>query len=235
MNGVGGGDGMLPERVREPVRVLVADDEALVRAGVRLILGHAEDIVVAAEADSGSAAVALARRGEFDVVLMDIRMPGMDGITATERICAQAPGVKVVVLTTFVEHDYIARALRAGAAGFVLKDTGPRELIDAVRGAADGHAILSPRVTRYVIAEYLQTDVGRGAEARRRVAVLTDRERKVLTLVGLGQSNAEVARQLYLGEGTVKTHVSHILTKLGCTNRVQAAIVAHDAGMLDGR
>ncbi|RSM59948.1 DNA-binding response regulator [Kibdelosporangium aridum] len=214
------------------IRVLLADDEQLLRAGVRLVLRHAEDIEVAAEAEDGAQAVEMACRLGVDVVLMDIRMPGMDGLAALDQIIAKAPAVHVVMLTTFGEHDYIARALRAGAAGFILKDTGPQELIQAVRAAAHGGAILSPRITREIINEYLNGDEGRTAEARRLVGTLTEREREVLVMIGLGASNADAARRLYMGEGTVKTYVSRILSKLGCANRVQAAIIAHDAGVL---
>ena len=216
----------------ERIQVLLADDERLIRAGVRLVLRHAEDIEVSAEAENGAQAVELACRLPIDVALVDIRMPGTDGLTTVEQISQRAPRVKAVVLTTFGEPDYIARALRAGAAGFLLKDIGPRDLIQAVRTAAHGGAILSPRITRDLIAQYLAADDVKRAEARRLVSSLADREREVLVLVGLGLSNAEAGRRLYMGEGTVKTYVSRILTKLGCANRVQAAIIAHDAGLL---
>ncbi|MBP2330460.1 DNA-binding NarL/FixJ family response regulator [Kibdelosporangium banguiense] len=217
------------------IRVLLADDERLLRAGIRLVLRHAEDIEVIAEADDGSQAVELACQMPVDVVLMDIRMPGTDGLTAAEQMAERAPGVKVVMLTTFGEHDYITRALRGGAVGFILKDTGPQELIQAVRAAAHGGAILSPRITKDLIDQHVTTNDTRTTEARRLVSDLTDRERQVLVLIGLGTSNAEAARRLYMGEGTVKTYVSRILAKLGCANRVQAAIIAHDAGMLPTR
>lgn len=214
------------------IRVMLADDEQLLRTGVRLVLKHADDIEVVAEAEDGAQAVELACGLNIDVVLMDIRMPGVDGLTAVEQIARRAPTVRAVMLTTFGEHDYIARALRAGAAGFILKDTGPQELIHAVRAAAHGDAILSPRITRNIIDEYLMADAVRAAEARRLVGTLTDREREVLVMIGLGVSNAEAARHLYMGEGTVKTYVSRILAKLRCANRVQAAIIAHEARIL---
>jgi len=214
------------------VRVLLADDEMLVRAALRMVLSHAEDIEIVAEAGDGAQAVDLATRHNVDVVLMDVRMPGMDGLTAAKELAARAPLVRVVMLTTFGEGEYVAQALLVGAAGFLLKDSGPEELIHAVRAAADGHAILSPRITRELIDRYVVTSAGRITEARRRVGTLTDRERDVLVMVGLGLSNAETGRQLFLGEGTVKTHVRHILTKLDCANRVQAAILARDAGLL---
>ncbi|EKX68847.1 response regulator transcription factor [Streptomyces ipomoeae] len=223
---------MTSENSARPVRVLLADDERLLRAGLRLVLAHADDIDVVAEAADGAEAVDLAVRHRVDVVLMDIRMPGTDGLTAAEMLASRAPSVRVVMLTTFGEAEYVTRALAAGAAGFVLKDTGPQELIQAVRVAASGDAILSPRVTRDLIEEYVITNARRADEARRLVGLLTERERDVLVLIGQGLSNAEVGRRLYLGEGTVKTHVRHILAKLDCANRVQAAILAHEAGLL---
>lgn len=215
-----------------PIRVLLVDDEALLRAGIRLVLSHAADIEVVAEAGDGAEGVELALRHRVDVVLMDIRMPGLDGLAAAERLAALAPSVKVVMLTTLGEDEYITRALTVGAAGFVLKDTGPQDLIHAVRVAAAGDAILSPRITRSLIEQHVMANASRTTEARRLVSLLTERERDVLVLVGLGMSNGEAGRQLYLGEGTVKTHVRHILAKLGCDNRVQAAIIAHEAGLL---
>ncbi|MFK0288593.1 response regulator [Streptomyces sp. NPDC090499] len=218
----------------EPIRVLLADDEALLRVALRLILGHAGDIDVVAEAVNGSEAVDLVVRHRVDVVLMDIRMPGTDGLAAAETLAGLAPAVRVVMLTTFGEDEYVTRALAAGAAGFVLKDSGPQELIQAVRVAASGEAILSPRITRGLIEQHVVTNARRAAEARRRVDMLTARERDVLALVGLGLSNADAGGRLHLGEGTVKTHVRSILAKLGCANRVQAAILAHEAGLLKG-
>ncbi|MDX3638076.1 response regulator transcription factor [Streptomyces sp. MB09-02B] len=215
-----------------PIRVLLADDEALMRAGLRLVLTRAEGIEVVAEAADGAEAVDLAVSHRIDVVLMDIRMPRVDGLAAAERLATLASSVQVVMLTTFGEDEYITRALQAGATGFVLKDTGPQELIQAVRIAARGDAILSPRVTRDLIEQYVLTHGRRHAAARRLLQVLTAREQEVLILVGLGLSNAGIGRRLYLGEGTVKTHVRHILTKLDCANRVQAAILAHEAGLL---
>jgi len=212
--------------------VLLVDDEALLRAGVRMVLSHAPDIDVVAEACDGAEGVDLALRHHVDVVLMDIRMPGMDGLTAVERLTKLAPSVRTVVLTTLGEDDYVTRALTAGAAGFVFKDTGPRDLIHAVRVAAAGDAILSPRITRRLIEQHVTANASRGALVRHMVGRLTERERDVLVLIGLGLSNGEAGRRLSLGEGTVKTHVKHILAKLGCANRVQAAILAHEAGLL---
>jgi DNA-binding NarL/FixJ family response regulator len=212
--------------------VLLADDEELLRAGVKLILRHADDVEVVAEADNGAQAVEEARQHMVDVALLDIRMPVMDGLTALEQIARVAPQVQVLILTTFGEEEYVARALRAGAVGFLLKDSGPDELIQAVRAAAAGQPVLSPRITRQLIDRYVCADRGRSERARRRIGELTERERDVLEMIGAGLSNAEIGKQLYLGDGTVKTHVSRILQKLGCANRVQAAILAHDAGLL---
>ncbi|MGI5490190.1 response regulator [Microtetraspora malaysiensis] len=215
-----------------PIRVLLSDDEALLRTGVRLILEHADDIAVVAEASDGAQAVAAALKHQVDVALLDIRMPGMDGLAAVAELSRTAPAVKSIVLTTFGEEENLAGALRAGAAGFLLKDIGPQELIHAVRTVADGHAILAPQLTRRILDRYLHRADQRATEL---IAILSERERQVLVLVGGGCSNAEIAKELFMGEGTVKTHVSRILTKLGCGNRVQAAIIAHDAGILPDR
>jgi DNA-binding NarL/FixJ family response regulator len=214
------------------IRVLLADDEALIRTGIRLVLETTDDIEIAAEAATGAEAVELVRRHRIDVALLDIRMPKLDGLAAAEQIIAQVPHTRVVMLTTFGEDEYVARALRAGAAGFLLKDTTPDGLIEAVRIAAAGEAILSPKITRHLIDRYVGPEDSRGDLARRRLEVLTERERDVLILIGDGSSNAEIAKSLLLSEGTAKAHVSRILTKLDCTNRVQAAILAHDAGLL---
>ncbi len=214
------------------IRVMLADDEALIRAGIRLILGNAEEIEIVAEAGDGREAVELARRHTVDVALLDIRMPKVDGLAAAAEIRRLVPRTQVVMLTTFGEEEYVARALRAGAAGFLLKDTPPDELIQAVRVAARGEAILSPRITRQLIDRYVGPEDTRAAEAKQQLAVLTDKEREVVVLVGRGQSNGEIAASLFMSEGTAKAHVSRILNKLGCTNRVQAAILAHDAGLL---
>ncbi|MGV9772489.1 response regulator [Streptosporangium sp. NPDC003464] len=215
-----------------PIRVLLSDDEALLRTGVRLILEHADDIAVVAEASDGAEAVAAALKHQVDVALLDIRMPGMDGLAAVAELSRTVPTVKSIMLTTSGEEENLAGALRAGAAGFLLKDTGPQELVHAVRTVADGHAILAPQLTRRILDRYLQRENRRAGEL---IAVLSEREREVLVLVGAGHSNAEIAKDLFMGEGTVKTHVSRILTKLGCGNRVQAAIIAHDAGILPDR
>ncbi|KOV82086.1 LuxR family transcriptional regulator [Nocardia sp. NRRL S-836] len=197
------------------------------RAGIRLILENDPEITVVAEASDGRQAVEHARAHRVDVALLDIRMPGGDGLKAAEQIAAST---NVVMLTTFGEDAYVAQALKAGATGFLLKDTPPQELINAVRKAAAGEPILAPQITRRLIERHL-TAPDNGARARRRIDALTETEREVLTLVGAGLSNAEIGARLHLATGTVKAHVSRILPKLGCANRVQAAIVAHDAGL----
>jgi DNA-binding NarL/FixJ family response regulator len=213
------------------IRVLLADDEAMIRAGVRAILATAGDIDFVAEAADGRQAVELVRAHRPDVALLDIRMPGLDGLTAAAEIAAVAPATRLIILTTFGEDEYIARALGSGATGFLLKASDPRELIIAVRAVADGAAFLSPVIARRVIDGYSDVGLRRAAEARHRVEALTEREREVLALLGTGHSNAEIARTLYVVEGTVKAHVSAILIKLAVRNRVQAAIVAYEAGL----
>ncbi|MFD0023448.1 response regulator [Streptomyces sp. NPDC058382] len=215
------------------IRVLVADDEALMRAGIRLILENAEDIRVVAEAGDGREAAAACRAQDIDVALLDIQMPGRDGIAAAEDITRLSPRTCVVMLTAFGEEESVTRALRAGASGFLLKDTGPAELIRAVQRAAEGEPVLAPRITRQLLERHVKS--GRNTEtALRRTGVLTPAEHDVLRLLGTGLSNAEIADQLYLSAGTVKAHISRILTRTGCANRVQAAVLAHDAGLLTG-
>ncbi|MGY5124235.1 response regulator [Streptomyces nigrescens] len=214
------------------VRVLLADDEDLVRSGLTLILQADPGISVVAEASDGAQAVHLARTHQPDVVLMDIRMPVMDGLAATKEIAKLPRSPKVVVLTTFDLDEYVHAALQAGAMGFLLKNTPPRDLIRAVKTVDSGDAMLAPSVTRRLLAAFATRATDRTADARDRVADLTVREREVLKLVGEGKSNAEIGRCLHMGEATVKTHVSRVLAKLQCANRVQAAIVAHDAGLL---
>jgi DNA-binding NarL/FixJ family response regulator len=215
------------------IRVLLVDDEALVRRGLRLILDSAGDIQVVAEATGGAEAVPLAARHRADVVLMDVRMRGGDGLTATRHLLALDSAPRVVVLTTFDLDEYVFAALQAGASGFLLKDTPPQELIQAVRVVAAGDAMLSPSVTRRLIAQFVSRSSARPAEARRLVQAITDRERQVLTLLGEGLSNSEISARLLTSEATVKAQVSSILAKIGASNRVQAAILAHDAGLLD--
>jgi DNA-binding NarL/FixJ family response regulator len=220
------------------IRVLLADDETMVRAGVRAILDTDEAIEVVAEAADGAEAVELVRRHRPDVAVLDIRMPRMDGLAAGAEIRRTVPETTVVILTTFSEDAYIARALGDGASGFLLKSGDPRELIAGLKAVAEGAAYLSPRVAQRVIAE-LSTGAGGGAMARaaaakEQVAVLSPRELEVLGLVGAGLSNAEIARRLFLVEGTVKAYVSAILLRLAVKNRVQAAIVAYEAGLVTG-
>lgn len=216
------------------IRVLIADDEALMRAGIRLILENAEDIEVVAEAGDGREAAAACRAQDVDVALLDIQMPARDGIAAAEDIARLSPRTCVVMLTAFGEGASVTRALRAGASGFLLKDTGPAELIRAVQLAARGEPVLAPRITRQLLEQHVRSD--RDTEAAlRRTEELTPVERDVLRLLGTGLSNAEIADQLYLSAGTVKAHISRILTRTGCANRVQAAVLAHDAGLLTDR
>ncbi|MFL6098775.1 MAG: response regulator [Actinomycetales bacterium] len=216
------------------IRVLLVDDEALVRGGLRMILESADDLQVVGEADDGTKAVDAVRRDRPDVVLMDVRMPGLDGLSAAAQVLQLPEPPRVVILTTFGLDQYVFAALEAGASGFLLKDTPPRDLIAAVRVVAGGEAMLSPAVTRSLIGHFAR---GRGTSRRdaaaTRVALLTDRETDVLMAVGRGLSNAEIGRELFLSEATVKAHVSRLLTKLDATNRVQVAILAHDAGLLD--
>jgi DNA-binding NarL/FixJ family response regulator len=216
------------------IRVLLVDDEELVRFGLRTVLEAAGDFEVVGEAGDGATAVAAARELKPDVVLTDIRMPGMDGLAATRQILAQPDPPQVAVLTTFHVDEYVYAALAAGAAGFLLKDTPPRQIAAAVRAVADGTATLSPAVTAGLIESYVdRRSAPRKAEALRRLADLSDREREVLTLLGSGDSNAELAKKMYVSEATVKTYVSRLLTKLDLANRTQAAILAHEAGLLE--
>ncbi|MFE1932099.1 response regulator [Streptomyces sp. NPDC059474] len=218
----------------EPIRVLLADDEAMIRYGVRLILRHAEGIDVVAEAADGHAAVKEAAAHRPDVALVDIRMPVCDGLAAIAPLLALDPAPRVVMLTTFGDDDNVVRALREGAAGFLLKDEGPQELISAVRAAAAGDAVLSPGVTGTVISQMLRSSTPQGAGgalADERIARLTGREREVLAMLGQGLSNQDIAGRLGIGVGTVKSHVGAILDKTGSASRLQAALLAHRTGV----
>ncbi|KUJ70979.1 LuxR family transcriptional regulator [Streptomyces albus subsp. albus] len=217
-----------------PVRLLLVDDDPLVRAGLRLMLGGGSGIEIVAEARDGSEVAALVDEHAPDVVLMDIRMPMLDGLAATEELRRRADPPEVVILTTFHADEQVLRALRAGAAGFVLKDTPPAELVSAVLRVAAGDPVLSPVVTQQLITHV----AGGGRDLRRNRARdlldgLAEREREVAVAVGRGRSNAEIGAELFMSIPTVKTHVSRILTKLGLNNRVQVALLAHDAGLLD--
>jgi DNA-binding NarL/FixJ family response regulator len=214
------------------VRVLLVDDDALVRAGLRLILSAADDVEVVGEAGDGTDAVAAVREHRPDVVLMDIRMPKMDGITATAALRHLPQPPQVIVLTTFQADAHVLSALRAGASGFLVKDTPPEEIINAVRVVASGDAIISPSVTRTLLTHFGDVDASdRHRAAAQRLATLTERELEVATAIGTGASNAEVAASLYMSEATVKAHVSRLLTKLDASNRVQIALAVHDAGL----
>ena len=215
------------------VRVGVVDDQPLIRTGLRSMIDHAADVELVGEAADGEGAVELARRERPDVVLMDIRMPVLDGIEATRRICSDAElsGVRVVVLTTFDVDDYVHAAIRAGASGFLLKDAPPEDVLDAIRVVARGDALLAPRVTRRIIAELAaRPDPDRAAPPQ--LDVLTDREREVLSLVGRGLSNAEIGARLYVSPATAKTHVSHVMTKLYARDRAQLVVIAYESGLI---
>jgi DNA-binding NarL/FixJ family response regulator len=215
------------------IRVLLADDQALVRGSFRVLIDTAPGLASAGEAANGAEAVALARREKPDIVLMDIRMPGMDGIEATRRITADphAQGVRVLILTTYDLDEYVFAALRAGASGFLLKDTRPADLLTGIRVVAAGDALLAPSVTQRLIAEFT-----RHPEPRFEPAVtlreITAREREVLTLIGLGHSNTEIASRLHVSQSTVKAHVGRLLMKLNARDRVQLVITAYDAGLV---
>ena len=212
------------------IRVLVADDQSMVRAGFRMLLSGEEDIEVVAEARDGREAVDKAARFDPTVVLMDIRMPELDGLEATRRIIAANDSARILILTTFGLDEYIYEALTAGASGFVLKDDPPEQLIAAVRTVAAGEALLSPTITKRVIEQFAR--ISRPAPPKE-LDELTARERDILRLIAAGLSNAEIGERLYIGETTVKTHVTHILQKLGLRDRVQAVVLAHETGMLE--
>jgi DNA-binding NarL/FixJ family response regulator len=213
------------------IRVVVADDQALVRGGFRLILQTQPDIEVVGEAADGREAVAQAREQRPDVVLMDIRMPGMDGLEATRRLMTTQNPPRVLMLTTFDLDEYVYDALRAGASGFLLKDVRPEQLADAVRAVAAGDTLLAPAITRRLVEQYLRrpppgarTPLGRGE--------LTNRELDVLRLVARGRSNQQIADTLFLGESTVKTHLTHLFAKLGLRDRAQAVVLAYESGLI---
>jgi DNA-binding NarL/FixJ family response regulator len=214
------------------IRVLITDDQALVRAGFREIVGSAGDLDVVGEAATGAEAVRLAQQSRPDIVLMDIRMPEMDGIEATRRIAATVPGSRVLVLTTFDLDEYVFAALRAGAAGFLLKDTQSAALLDAIRTVAGGDALLAPGVTRRLIAEFVTRPEPPPRPRAGLPAAITAREGEVLVLVAEGLSNAEIGQRLHITAGTAKTHVAHLLLKLAARDRVQLVITAFQAGLV---
>jgi DNA-binding NarL/FixJ family response regulator len=218
------------------VRVLLADDDALIRAGLAVVLGTAPDLKVVAEAADGIEAVDLCLRQEPDVVLMDVRMPGIDGIEATRRLVACQPDIKILILTTFQDDEYVYGALRAGASGFLLKRASPERLLDAVRTVAAGEALLDPSVTQGLIRRFLATGgsqvPGPPAEARRQLDRLTERGRQVLLLVAQGRSNAEIADLLVIAESTAKTHVKRVLAKIDVHDRAQAVVFAYRNGLI---
>ena len=211
------------------IRVLVADDQPLVRTGLATMVGATDDVVVVGEAANGAEAVALARETRPDVVLMDVRMPVLDGIEATRRVVAEVPSARVVVLTTFDADEYVWEALRAGASGFLLKDVRPEALVEAIRVVAAGEALLAPAVTRRLVDELAARPARLDASV---LAPLTDREREVLALVGRGLTNEEIGAALYMSPATAKTHVGRILAKLGARDRVRLVVVAYESGLL---
>jgi DNA-binding NarL/FixJ family response regulator len=213
------------------IRVALVDDDALVRAGLSLILGGASDVEIVGEAEDGVTGLEMIRRTAPDVVLMDIRMPRLDGLEATARLMRRSNPPRVIVLTTFDADEYVVRALGDGASGFLLKDTPPAQIVDAVRKVAAGEPMLSPSVTAQLIRQVANQPTGdRGAKARELLERLSEREREVAIAVGRGLSNADIAEELYMSVATVKAHVSRLLDKLDADNRVQVAIVVHDAG-----
>jgi DNA-binding NarL/FixJ family response regulator len=212
------------------IRVLVADDQSMVRAGFRMLLSREQDIEVVAEASNGVEAIEAAARFRPTVVLMDIRMPRLDGLQATRRILAADDTARILILTTFDLDEYIYEALRAGASGFVLKDDPPEQLLAAIRTVAAGDALLSPAVTKRVIRQFARIPQSSPPE---RLDELTERELEVFRLIARGLSNAEIGQELYISDTTVKTHITHILQKLGLRDRVQAVVLAYETGLFD--
>ncbi|HLS46116.1 MAG TPA: response regulator transcription factor [Ornithinicoccus sp.] len=220
-----------------PIRLFLVDDQELVRAGFRMVLDAQDDMTVVGEAGDGTAALAAIATTHPDVVLMDIRMPRMDGVEATRRLTEVGERPKVLVLTTFDLDEYAFAALKAGAAGFLLKDAGPAELLTAIRAVHDGDAVVAPSTTRRMLDRFVEhlpgaDDPTAAAAAQQRLEPLTDREREVLVAVGRGLSNTEIAAELFLAEATVKTHIGRILHKLGLRDRVQMVITAYETGMV---
>ena len=226
---------MSSHEVTAPVTVVLADDQALMRMGFRMVLEAQDGIEVVGEAADGASALAQARALRPDVILMDVRMPGMNGIEATEAITAQCPGTRVLILTTFDLDEYAFAGLRAGASGFLLKDTRPAELAEAVRTVASGEAVVSPRVTQRMLemfASHLPQDGQEAVVQDERIAALTPREHEILVLMAQGMSNAEIAEHLVVSATTVKSHVGNVLAKLDVRDRVQAVVVAYETGLM---
>jgi DNA-binding NarL/FixJ family response regulator len=216
-----------------PIRLLIADDQALVRSGLRMLVDSADDMEIVGEAATGTAAVAMTRELKPDVVVMDIRMPEMDGVEATRRICADASlsDVRVLILTTFDLDEYVFSGLRAGASGFVLKDAEPDDLLEAVRVVASGETLLAPTITGRLVAEFVRQPSADRAVPRD-LTDLTEREREILTAVGRGLSNTEIGAELFISPATVKTHVGRVLQKLGARDRAQLVVIAYESGLV---
>ena len=224
-----------PGEVSGPISVVLADDQALMRMGFRMVLEAEDDINVVGEASDGTAALAQAKALNPDVILMDVRMPGMNGIEATERIAQECPGTRVLILTTFDLDEYAFAGLRAGASGFLLKDTRPTELAEAIRTVASGEAVVSPRITQRMLEMFASSLPSSGAPPRisdSRIDALTPREKEILVLMSQGLSNAEIAEHLVVSATTVKTHVGNVLAKLDVRDRVQAVVVAYETGLM---
>ena len=224
-----------PGEVSGPISVVLADDQALMRMGFRMVLEAEEDITVVGEASDGTSALAQARALHPDVILMDVRMPGMNGIEATERIAQECPGTRVLILTTFDLDEYAFAGLRAGASGFLLKDTRPAELAEAIRTVASGEAVVSPRITQRMLEMFASSLPNSGTPAQAsdpRIDSLTPREKEILVLMSQGMSNAEIAEHLVVSATTVKTHVGNVLAKLDVRDRVQAVVVAYETGLM---
>ena len=224
-----------PGEVSGPISVVLADDQALMRMGFRMVLEAEDDINVVGEASDGTAALAQAKALHPDVILMDVRMPGMNGIEATERIAQECPGTRVLILTTFDLDEYAFAGLRAGASGFLLKDTRPTELAEAIRTVASGEAVVSPRITQRMLEMFATSLPNSGTPAQAsdpRIDSLTPREKEILVLMSQGMSNAEIAEHLVVSATTVKTHVGNVLAKLDVRDRVQAVVVAYETGLM---
>ena len=224
-----------PGEVSGTIGVVLADDQALMRMGFRMVLEAEEDIAVVGEASDGTSALAQAKALHPDVILMDVRMPGMNGIEATERIARECPGTRVLILTTFDLDEYAFAGLRAGASGFLLKDTRPAELAEAIRTVASGEAVVSPRITQRMLEMFASSLPNSGTPAQAsdpRIDSLTPREKEILVLMSQGMSNAEIAEHLVVSATTVKTHVGNVLAKLDVRDRVQAVVVAYETGLM---